>query len=92
MIKAGVRDLKDNLSRYLTSVKNGDRIVVTEHGRPIARIVPVDRKSASLEEQLAPMVADGTIRPPVKALRKMSLPTVTLDGALLSETVIRDRR
>ena len=36
----GVRELRDHLSAYLERVKAGEAITVTEHGRPIATIVP----------------------------------------------------
>ena len=35
----GVRELKDGLSRALRQVQDGETVVVTDHGRPIARIV-----------------------------------------------------
>ncbi|WP_280234256.1 type II toxin-antitoxin system Phd/YefM family antitoxin [Nocardia cyriacigeorgica] len=38
----GVRDLRDHLSRHLSAVRAGRTVTVTDHGRPIARIVPVD--------------------------------------------------
>jgi prevent-host-death family protein len=40
-MEVGVRELKNNLSRYLTKVGEGDEIVVTDHGRPVARITPI---------------------------------------------------
>jgi prevent-host-death family protein len=36
----GVRELRQNLSRYLDRVKAGEPLVVTEHGREVARLVP----------------------------------------------------
>ena len=36
MTRVGVRALKNELSRYLRLVSDGERIVVTERGRPIA--------------------------------------------------------
>ena len=39
MIRMGVRELKDGLSRALRHVQEGETIEVTDHGRPIARIV-----------------------------------------------------
>lgn len=38
--RIGIRELKAHLSRYLQQVKEGAVIVITEHGRPIARLVP----------------------------------------------------
>ena len=38
---AAVTELKVQLSRYLSRVKAGEEILVTERGRPIARLAPV---------------------------------------------------
>ena len=35
----GVRELRQNLSKYLDRVKTGESLVVTEHGREVARLV-----------------------------------------------------
>jgi prevent-host-death family protein len=37
----GVRELRDHLSRHLAEVRSGRTVIVTDHGEPIARIVPV---------------------------------------------------
>lgn len=42
MKAVGVRELKSQLSRHLKRVRGGTRIVVTERGRPIATIVPIE--------------------------------------------------
>ncbi len=39
----GIRDLRERLKRHLAAVRDGGTITVTDHGRPVARIVPVDR-------------------------------------------------
>jgi prevent-host-death family protein len=36
----GVRELRQNLSRYLERVKEGETLTVTERGREVARLVP----------------------------------------------------
>lgn len=36
----GVRELRQNLSRYLDRVKSGEALVVTERGREVARLLP----------------------------------------------------
>jgi len=53
----GVRELRQNASKLLKRVKAGESIDVTEHGRPIARLVPV--KPSPLEQ----MYLDGRITP-----------------------------
>lgn len=40
MNRVGVRELRQNLSRYLTEVKAGESFVVTERGREVARLTP----------------------------------------------------
>ncbi|MDX6294503.1 MAG: hypothetical protein QOH50_3578, partial [Kribbellaceae bacterium] len=41
----GIRELRDGLSRHLAEVRAGHTITITDHGRPIARIVPIDQPS-----------------------------------------------
>ena len=43
MQDVGVRQLKNSLSRYLKLVKNGKTIRVTDRGKPIAKLVPVNK-------------------------------------------------
>lgn len=50
----GVRDLRDHLSAYLDRVKAGESLTITEHGKPIARIV-----GGSLPPRLIEMIARG---------------------------------
>ena len=38
--RVGVRELRQNLSRYLERVKEGETLTVTERGREVARLVP----------------------------------------------------
>ena len=43
MRTAGVREARQNLSALLDEVKKGREILITEHGRPVARLVPPHR-------------------------------------------------
>lgn len=54
----GIRELKARLSEYLRDVKRGSTVIVTEHGRPVARIVP---EAHSLDERLESLKAAGAI-------------------------------
>ncbi len=54
MNRVGVRELRQNLSRYLAEVKEGEGFVVTERGREVARLLP----SGPAEAPLARLVAD----------------------------------
>jgi len=41
---AGVREARQNLSELLDEVKKGREVVITERGRPVARLVPPGRR------------------------------------------------
>jgi antitoxin (DNA-binding transcriptional repressor) of toxin-antitoxin stability system len=46
MEPVSVATLKSNLSRYLAAAKNGEEVVITSHGRPIARLALVQKAVA----------------------------------------------
>jgi prevent-host-death family protein len=44
-------EAKTHLPRLLDEVERGETLIITRHGRPIARIVPeVDRQQARIDE------------------------------------------
>ena len=45
MKRVGVAELKNGLSRHLRAVEGGEVLEITDHDRPIARLVPIERKS-----------------------------------------------
>jgi prevent-host-death family protein len=71
MARAGVAELKSGLSAYLRRVQAGEEVIVTDHGRPVARLVPyVDvapnrNGSGPTPERIAWLVATGVLRPPI---------------------------
>ena len=47
MKSIGVRELRQQASRYLREVEHGDSIEVTDRGRPVARLVPIPSSSGA---------------------------------------------
>jgi prevent-host-death family protein len=86
-IEVGVRDLKNNLSRYLEQVEAGVEIVVTDRGRPIARLNSIDEVTT---DRLAALIEAGLVRPPTSKVRQRPAP-LTSDGSV-SELVAEQRR
>ena len=84
-MEVGVRALRDGLSKHLAEVRRGHTVTVTEHGRPVARIVPVDQPTT-----LERLVAEGLVRPPLRARRGTPRP-VPADGSV-SELVAEQRQ
>jgi len=63
----GIRELKNNLSRHIRRVEDGERIAITAHGRVVAELVPRGTTAASGRPSgFDRLVADGTIRPPLE--------------------------
>ena len=92
MISTGIKELKNNLSRYLSQVKKGEDILVTERGKAIARIIKEDSKDLHLREALSPLVVKGLVKLPSQKLdREISTP-IKLPGKPVSDIVIEDRR
>ena len=91
MISVGVRELKNNLSKFLRSVKSGEEIVVTDHGKPVARMVQERPEADSVDEALRRMEAEGLITRATKPLRKNIPMPPKVPGKPLSEIVIEDR-
>ena len=55
----GAYEAKTNLPRLLDQVERGDTVTITKHGRAVARLVPVSRRSSTPE---AAIVALRTAR------------------------------
>jgi prevent-host-death family protein len=50
---AGVRQARQNLSALLDEVRKGREVVITERGRPVAKLVPPDRLRGKTVPNLA---------------------------------------
>lgn len=61
----GVRELRQNLSRYLERVKNDETLTVTERGHEVARLVPshagVDQYYLKLAEKYGATLPRGDL-------------------------------
>ncbi len=84
----GIRELKSKLSKCVREVKKGATIVVTERGRPVARIIP---ESNSLAERLETLRRAGTIHWSGHRLR-VTKPVARVRGKrTVSDIVIENR-
>lgn len=61
MKTAAVSTLKAHLSEYLNQVKAGIEVLITDRGKPVARLVPISRVKAT-REALTKMESQGLIR------------------------------
>lgn len=68
-MEVGVRELRNNLSRYLDRVRDGEEVVVTDRGRAIARVLPV-----GAERALDRLIAEGVVTPAQQPKRRAGTP------------------
>jgi antitoxin (DNA-binding transcriptional repressor) of toxin-antitoxin stability system len=92
MIHAGIKQVKNNLSRLLERVKAGEEILITKRGKPIARIVKENHGYNSIRAALEPLVRRGLVTLPSRSILKDHVSAVEASGKPVSEMVIEDRR
>jgi prevent-host-death family protein len=89
-MEVGVRELKARLSEHLARVRAGETVVVTDRGKPIAKLVPVERPD--VPPHLAVLVTSGRARWSGQHLPPFDpLPVVPGDGTI-ADMVAEDRR
>jgi prevent-host-death family protein len=62
MKSATVSKLKATLSEHLAKVKAGEEVLVTERGKPIAKIVPFGHDEAAIPPYLRELARAGLVR------------------------------
>lgn len=85
--EVGVRELHDQLSRYLRHVGGGADVVVTMRGRRVARLTMVDDA-----DPLADLRARGLVRDPQRSRRRATGRELLPANGSVSELVSRQRR
>jgi len=85
----GVRELKNGLSRFLGRVKVGERLVVTDRGRPVAIISPPPATSS--DRRIEAMLREGAARWGGGKPRGAQHPP-RVKGPSVARAVIEDRR
>lgn len=88
---AAVAELKAQLSRYLKQVKAGEEVLVTEHGTPIARLVPV---GGVKDDEIDELERQGLVRRGTGALPKnfWTMPRPRDPHASVRRAVVEERQ
>lgn len=67
MKRASVAELKAKLSEYLAAAKRGEDVIVTDRGKPVARLTGLIGVQ-HFNERLERAIREGRIRPPTAKL------------------------
>jgi prevent-host-death family protein len=84
-MEVGIRELRADLSRIVKRVRAGEEIVVTDHGKPVARLVPMNG-----ERKIDRLIREGRVIPARKPWRG-KLPKPIEGAGPLSDLVLEDR-
>jgi prevent-host-death family protein len=80
----GIKELRGNLGRYLARVREGQNIVVTDYGAPIALI-----SAYAANNPLERLIAQGKVTRAAKV--KSPLPPLVKANGSVSELVLEQR-
>jgi len=84
-MEVGVQEFREHLSRYLGVVRDGQEVTVTDHGKAVARLVPLDRPRA-----LDLLIADGLATPGLASKRPRTDRGIAAEGTV-SDLVAEQR-
>jgi prevent-host-death family protein len=91
MASIGIRDLKNNLSRFIRRVGAGEHITVTDHGRPVAELRPPFDVGGS-RSRYDDLLEAGLIRLPVEDGDPLGdWPTIRLSRGTVQKLIDEDR-
>lgn len=84
----GIRELRQNASRYVAAAKAGQRVPVTEHGKLVAYLVPAEEPTSILDR----LEAAGQLRRATARMSDMPPPLPAPPGEPALSDVLRQMR
>lgn len=89
--RVGIRDAKIHLSRFLKLVQKGTEVVITDHGRPVGKIVPMVSKDLSLEDRIQRLLEQGLLEPLAGERLKTIPPPIPVPAGIAQRMLQEDR-
>lgn len=86
MTSVGIKELKAKLSSYIDKVNKGEHVVITEHGREVAVIIPISKERRVIHSLIESGKAHWSGGKP------RGIMGVKIRGKPLSETILEERR
>lgn len=89
----GIRELKAKLSECVRRAREGERIIVTDRGRPVAQLTPLDDSTLADLARIEQGVAEGWITPAKRrgGFERFDPPLLTADAPSIQEMLDEDR-
>lgn len=86
----GIREAKANLSRLLRQVQDGVEVIVTDHGRAVAKLVPIPAGRETLAERVGDLELRGVIEKRTAAVKSPPSPVEAPPG--IAQRLLREDR
>ncbi len=86
METVGIRDLKARLSEYVSKARQGARIVITDHGKDVAELIPISAERQAIKR------LESARRVNWAGGKPTGVKGIKVRGKTVSETLIEDRR
>ena len=86
MLSVGIKELKSGLSKYVDKVRHGEEIVITDHGKEVAMVVPISMERRAIKA----LSIDGKAR--WSGAKPVGVEGLKIKGEAISETVLEERR
>ncbi len=86
-MEVGVRELRDNLSKWLGRAQRGEDILITERGKPVARLSRVEQSPA-----LERLIEKGIVTPARNPKTKIQRRELVKTKGGISDLVKQQRR
>lgn len=91
-MRLGLREANQQFSKAMKAVKAGQEVILTERGKPIAVIKPLQQEE-TLDAMIRRLEAEGILRPALKR-GPMPRPTwkpIRIKGKPMSQTISEER-
>lgn len=87
MATIGVRELRREASRWIARVRAGETVVVTDRGRPVIKMVPLEVRGGYESLLAEGKIAPGPGRPMTDVLREMDTDLPPDEGPSVSDAL-----
>jgi prevent-host-death family protein len=94
-MRVGLREANQQFSRIMKAVRNGTEVVLTERGRPVAKLMPINELAnpdvGAVARSVRRLEAQGILRRAVKVGPLPRWKPRKIDGVPLSRTLSAQR-
>ncbi|MCP4751250.1 MAG: type II toxin-antitoxin system prevent-host-death family antitoxin [Proteobacteria bacterium] len=89
--QVGIREAKIHLSKYIKIVQQGNEVVLTDRGRPVGKIVPIQKEDLPLSVRIKKLEERGLLEAqPESRLKMLPAPIPVVDD--IAQTFLRQDR